>query len=138
MMFPNLRDQSNPTDLENEVLEILFRYNCSNALLVLLCSVCVPFCGSNSANNIPFVVQPCHNLCQHVFGGCILVFREFCGPLSSSVINFLIQAMGGYNILVPLESLKIHQIFFIQIFLVLMLLFLCQYRIHQIHLCQCH
>ncbi|XP_065887141.1 frizzled-2-like [Dysidea avara] len=80
--FPNLRGQSNPTDIENEFLqfEILFRYNCSNALLILLCSVYAPFCGATSANSTPVVLEPCRNLCQHVFEGCIAVFREFQYP----------------------------------------------------------
>ena len=76
--FPNLRGQSNPTDIENEFLqfEILFRYNCSNALLLLLCSVYAPFCGSSYHGEI-VILKPCRKLCEHVYNGCIVVFREF-------------------------------------------------------------
>ena len=79
--FPNLRGQSSPDDIENEFLqfEILFRYNCSNALLVLLCSVYAPAC-LNGSDGKPVLLKPCRNLCEHVFNGCIPVFQEFQYP----------------------------------------------------------
>ena len=78
-ILPNLRGQTIPIVIEEEFLqfEILFRYNCSNALLILLCSVYAPFCGSTGANSTPVVLQPCRNLCNHVYDGCIGVFNEF-------------------------------------------------------------
>ena len=77
--LPNLRGQTDPDDIENEFLqfEILFRYNCSNALLVLLCSIYAPFCGFDSTSNSSVVLKPCQNLCNHVYDGCIGVFNEF-------------------------------------------------------------
>ena len=77
--LPNLRGQTIPSVIEEEFLqfEILFRYNCSNALLILLCSVYAPFCGATSANSTPVVLQPCRNICNHVYDGCIGVFNEF-------------------------------------------------------------
>ena len=77
--LPNLRGQTSPAVIEEEFLqfEILFRYNCSNALLVLLCSVYAPFCGSNSPNGSAVVLKPCRNICNHVYDGCIGVFNEF-------------------------------------------------------------
>ena len=77
--LPNLRGQTSPSVIEEEFLqfEILFRYNCSNALLVLLCGVYAPFCGSNSPNSTPVVLQPCRRICNHVYDGCIGVFNEF-------------------------------------------------------------
>lgn len=77
--LPNLRGQTTPSVIEEEFLqfEILFRYNCSNALLVLLCSVYAPFCGSTSPNGSAVVLKPCRNICTHVYNGCIGVFNEF-------------------------------------------------------------
>ena len=77
--FPNVRGQTDPDDIENEFLqfEILFRYNCSNALLILLCSVYAPFCGTTSANGTQVVLAPCRHICEHVYDGCIGVFNEF-------------------------------------------------------------
>jgi len=79
--FPNLRGQSNPTDIENEFLqfEIMFRYNCSNALLVLLCSIYAPFCGKGYDDKT-VILKPCRNLCEHVYNGCIVIFQEFQYP----------------------------------------------------------
>ena len=58
--------------------EILFSYNCSNALLILLWSVYAPFCGSTSTNSSTSVIlKPCRNICNHVYDGCIGVFNEF-------------------------------------------------------------
>ena len=77
--FPNLRGQTLPSVIEEEFLqyEILFRYNCSNALLVLLCGVYAPFCGSNTPDKTGLVQKPCQNLCTHVYNGCIAIFNEF-------------------------------------------------------------
>ena len=77
----NFRGQSNPTDIENEFLqfEILFRYNCSNALLVLLCSVYAPICISDHDGK-SVILKPCRNLCEHVYDGCTLIFQEFNYP----------------------------------------------------------
>ena len=77
--LPNLRGQTAPSVIEAEFLhfEILFRYNCSNALLVLLCGVYAPFCGCCSPDNTSFVLKPCRNICNHVYNGCIGVFNEF-------------------------------------------------------------
>ena len=77
--LPNLRGQTLPSIIEEEFLqfEILFRYNCSNALLVLLCGVYAPFCGCCSPENTSVVLKPCRNLCYHVYDGCIGVFNEF-------------------------------------------------------------
>ena len=77
--LPNLRGQTIPNVIEEEFLqfEILFRYNCSNALLVLLCSVYAPFCGATSANSTPVILKPCRHICEHVYDGCIGVFNEF-------------------------------------------------------------
>jgi len=75
--FPNLRGQTSQTVIEEEFsqFEILFRYNCSNALLVLLCGVYAPFCYSG--NGTAFVLKPCQHICTHVYDGCIGVFNEF-------------------------------------------------------------
>ena len=77
--LPNLRNQTSPRVIEEEFLqfEILFRYNCSNALLVFLCAIYAPFCGSPDPNSTPVVLKPCRNLCIHVYNGCISVFKEF-------------------------------------------------------------
>ena len=77
--LPNLRGQTAPSVIEEEFLqyEILFRYNCSNALLVLLCGVYAPFCGCRSPDNTSIVLKPCRNICNHVYNGCISVFNEF-------------------------------------------------------------
>ena len=77
--LPNLRGQTTPRVIEEEFLqfEILFRYNCSNALLVFLCAVYAPLCGSISPNSTPVVLKPCRNICNHVYDGCIGVFNEF-------------------------------------------------------------
>ena len=77
--LPNLRGQTIPSVIEEEFLqfEILFRYNCSNALLFLLCSVYAPFCEFNSSSNTSVVLQPCRNICNHVYDGCIGIFNEF-------------------------------------------------------------
>lgn len=77
--LPNLRGQTIPSVIEEEFLQfdILFRYNCSNALLVLLCAVYAPFCGTNSPNGSAVVLKPCRNICEHVYDGCIAVFNEF-------------------------------------------------------------
>ena len=77
--LPNLRGRSIPSVIEEEFLqyEILFRYNCSNALLVLLCAVYAPFCESNSHNSSAFVLKPCRNICEHVYNGCITIFNHF-------------------------------------------------------------
>ena len=77
--LPNLRGQTILSEIEEEFLqfEMLFRYNCSNALLFLLCGIYAPFCGSNSPNITPVVVKPCRNICTHVYNGCVSVLNEF-------------------------------------------------------------
>lgn len=79
--LPNLRGQITPSVIEEEFLqyEILFRYNCSNALLVFLCAIYAPFCESNTSSTTRGAVtlKPCQNLCSHVYNGCIGVFNEF-------------------------------------------------------------
>ena len=77
--LPNLRGQTIPSEIEEEFLqfEMLFHYNCSNALLVLLCGIYAPFCGSNSPNITPVVLKPCRNICTHVYNGCVSVLNEF-------------------------------------------------------------
>lgn len=75
--LPNLRGQTNPSVIEEEFLqfEILFRYNCSNALLAFLCAIYAPFCEYSNSTEV--VLKPCQNLCIHVYNGCIGVFNEF-------------------------------------------------------------
>ena len=77
--LPNLRGQTIPSVIEEEFLhfEGLFRFNCSNALLVLLCSIYAPFCAFDSTSNHSVVLKPCRNLCNHVYDGCIGVFNEY-------------------------------------------------------------
>jgi len=77
--FPNLRGQTSQSVIEEEFsqFEILFRYNCSNALLVLLCGVYAPFCFPTGGNNTAVVLKPCQHICTHVYDGCIGVFNEF-------------------------------------------------------------
>ena len=76
--LPNLRGQTTPSVIENELLQfkILFHYNCSNALLVFLCAIHAPFCALNGSNR-PAVFKLCRNLCTHVYNDCIGVFNEF-------------------------------------------------------------
>ena len=59
--LPNLRGQTVISEIEEEFsqFKILFGYNCSNALLVLLCGIYAPFCGSNSPNSTPVIIKPC-------------------------------------------------------------------------------
>ena len=79
--LPNLIGQSNPTDIEKEFFKfrIFFQYNCSNALLLILCSVYAPLCDEGSGNET-VIYSPCRNLCEHVYMGCIAVFRELQYP----------------------------------------------------------
>ncbi|XP_065903002.1 tyrosine-protein kinase Mer-like isoform X2 [Dysidea avara] len=77
--LPNLIGQSNPTDIENEFLRFSFLFNCSNALLLFLCSVYAPLCDEGSGNET-VIYLPCRNLCEHVYMDCITVFHEFQYP----------------------------------------------------------
>ncbi len=79
--LPNLRGQTNPQDINSELNDFLplVKTQCSNATVVFLCSVYLPYCSSTNKSGEIVVLMPCREVCEHVLGGCQWLFQS---PLS--------------------------------------------------------
>ena len=72
-LLPNIRGQTDPLMISKELNDYLplVHSECSNAIVIFLCSVYLPYCtNTNKKSNEIIVLQPCRHVCQYVKGQC--------------------------------------------------------------------
>ena len=76
--LPNVRGQSNPQCINSELNHFLplVQTQCSNATVVFLCSVYLPYCSNTNKLGEIVVLMPCRDVCERVLGGCQWLFQN--------------------------------------------------------------